>query len=87
MMALSNMNKPAPKWFRITKRITNYTINFVIGIMLILGYQNDSLTLLIIKLSQSFIMEVLDTFMTNGEVYAKPETISLEVTKVDTINQ
>lgn len=40
------------------------------GILLVTGHTDGSTVMLIIKLSQSFIMDQLDTFMANGEVYA-----------------
>lgn len=86
-IGLQSVSKPAPRWFRITKKLINNITTFTIGILLLIGYGSDSLTLLIIKLSQSFIMDTLDTFISNGEVYAQAETqtVKLEttLTKVD----
>lgn len=83
----SSINKPAPRWFRITKKLINNITNFTIGILLITGHGEGSLVMLIIKLSQSFVMETLDTFMSNGEVYAlentQTETVTVTQTKVD----
>ena len=76
-MAIESLHKPAPRWFRITKRVLNNTINFVMALLLLMGYGAESFTLLVIKLSQSFIMEQLDTFMSNGEVYAVANTVTV----------
>lgn len=67
---LQSIHKPAPRWFRIVKKLLNNTVTFVIAILMLFGHRADDTILLIIKLSQSFLMEQLDTFMSNGEVYA-----------------
>lgn len=72
----SNMGKPSPRWFRIFKKIFSNTENFVIALLMIMGYSAEAPMLLIIKLSTSFILNNLDTIMANGEVYtpSKEET-------------
>lgn len=64
------MNRPAPRWFRISKRLINNTSTFSIAILMLMGHRADDTTLLIIKLSLSFLVEQLETFLSNGEVYA-----------------
>jgi hypothetical protein len=64
--------KPAPRWFRLTKKVLSLTLNTVITALLILGYTNDSLILLFIKLGESYLMNLFDTILSNGEVYAAP---------------
>lgn len=66
----NNSNRPSPRWFRKTKKITSYVTNLVLGILLINGHRADDIILLEIKLGQSFVMDVLDELMSNGEVYA-----------------
>lgn len=75
-----NFSKPAPRWFRIGKKLLSNTVNFSCAILLLCGYTSESLLLLVIKLSESFVMDQLDTLMANGEVYAKPDTQSIEIT-------
>lgn len=75
-----NINKPAPRWFRITKKILSNLINLTMGVLLLLGYGDSSLVLLIIKLGQSFLMDTLDTFLSNGEVYAREDTVTATAT-------
>jgi len=70
MLKASNINKPAPRWFRLTKKILSLTINTVISLLLIMGYTSESVTLLVIKLAESYLMNLLDTLLSNGEVYA-----------------
>lgn len=65
----SKFDTPAPRWFRITKVILSNTMDFIIGVLLLMGKSDDTI-LLIIKLSQSFIMQQLEVFLSNGEVYA-----------------
>lgn len=66
----NNIGSPAPRWFRKFKKIFNHIENFVIGILLIMGYSNSSVVLLIIKLTTSFILETLETLLGNGEKYS-----------------
>lgn len=61
--------EPPPKWFTITKKLFNIVINFIIAILMILGRRADDQTLLIIKLCQSFLMEVIDSLMVNSNEY------------------
>lgn len=79
-IGINSMYKPAPKWFRIAKKIINITTTFVIALLMSFGHRSDDIVLLIIKLSQSFVMEILDTFMSNGEVYAQEDTTTVTAT-------
>lgn len=67
----TSYKKPAPRWFRLTKKILSLTLNTVITGLLILGYTNDSLILLFIKLGESYLMNLLDTLLSNGEIYSQ----------------
>lgn len=88
-IGLDSRNKPAPRWFRITKKLLSNTINFTMALLLLLGYTDSSLLMLVIKLSQSFVMDQLETLMSNGEVYAQANTLEVlaTVTKTDTIKK
>jgi hypothetical protein len=68
-----NSNKPAPRWYRKFKKVFSNTENFVIGILLVMGYGAESTLLLIIKLSTSFLLNNLDTIIANGEEYTAQE--------------
>lgn len=57
---------PSPRWFVITKKLISTVTNFAIAIMMILGKQSDDRILLIIKLCQSFLMEVIDSIVLSG---------------------
>jgi len=63
MAVFSNIKKPAPKWFRIFNRIYGPTETFVMALMLILGYGSESQTMLIIKLTSSFLRTVLEAVL------------------------
>ena len=90
-LGLQSVGKPSPRWFRITKKLVNNLTNFAIALLMIVGHRADDITLLIIKLAQSFVMDTLDTLMSNGEVYAVADTESIEVkatvTSVDATKQ
>ncbi len=55
-------NSPSPLWFRRTKRIVSWATTLTISICM-LYMPEDSKTLLVIKLCQSGIMELLDGFL------------------------
>jgi len=68
---MNMLNKPAPKWYRITKKVWSNTENLVIGILLITGHTDSSISLLIFKLVSSFIKDNLDTILVSDtEEYA-----------------
>lgn len=60
---MNPLNKPAPKWFRITKKVWALTENTVILILLATGHTDSSLTMVIYKIASSYIKEVLDAVM------------------------
>jgi hypothetical protein len=62
-LSVKNINKPSPPTFLKIKKAIGITFTFIISLLLVIpGFSEDSLILLIIKLGQSFIMEMLDLF-------------------------
>ena len=61
-LSVNNINKPSPTLFKKVKRAISLTVTFGCAVMLALGYTDQSLTLIIIKLSESFLMNMLDLF-------------------------
>ncbi len=61
-----NVSLPSPKWFRITKKVVSWVSNITIAICL-LYLPEDSKTLLIIKLLQSGVMELMDMLMAESQ--------------------
>ena len=59
-ISTDNINKPSPVLFKKIKRAISLTVTFGCGIMFALGYTDESLTMLIIKLSESFLMNLVD---------------------------
>ncbi len=73
---MASFNKPAPKWYRVTKKIWSNTENFVIALLLMTGHSAESLGFLIFKLSSSFIKDNLDTLLvSDSEDYAPKEEV------------
>jgi len=72
-IGLKNVKQPAPRWFRITKKLVAWGTNLTLAICMVY-LPEDSKTLLVIKLVQSSVMELLDSVLANGEVYAQAET-------------
>lgn len=73
-ISTKNFNSPAPYWFRITKKIISWATTLSLGICMIY-IPEDSETLLLIKLIQSSIMELFDSVLANGQVYANKEDL------------
>jgi len=65
----SQINKPAPLWFRKFKKIWSNCENLAIVILLGMGYQQDSLLMLLIKTISNFILENLEVLLGNGQYY------------------
>lgn len=63
------VNRPAPVWFRKGKKIFSNLENLAIGILLLMGYTQDSFIILVIKLVTSSILENLETILGNGQYY------------------
>lgn len=71
-MAISEIIKerakrPAPKWFRILNKVWGQVENFIIALLLLFGYGNESFTMLIVKLTSSFLREFLNTILVEIE--------------------
>lgn len=66
----NSYKKPAPRWFRLTKKIVSLTLNTVILVLLALGYSSESVLMLLIKIGESYLGNLFDTILSNGEVYA-----------------
>lgn len=80
MPLTTNIHKPPPKWLRITDRIIGNVENLVLTIWLILGYSSDAPALLIYKISSSFLREQLKLLITDGEIYARVDEQTGDIT-------
>lgn len=67
MALINNIRKPAPKWFRILNRIWSPTENTVIVVLLALGYTNESLVMLLIKVGSSYGRTLLEAVLVESE--------------------
>ncbi len=65
-ISTKNVHLPSPKWFRITKKVVSWATTFTMAI-LVLYIPEDSKTLLIIKLIQSGVMELMDVLMAESQ--------------------
>jgi len=72
---MNPLNKPAPKWYRITKKVWSNAENLFIGVWLATGHLQDSPTLLVFKLISSFVKDNLDSILVSEtEEYAPKST-------------
>lgn len=60
---LDKATAPPPKWYRIFNKVYGNTETFVMALLLIMGYTDQSTLLLIIKLSSSFVRSLVDSIM------------------------
>lgn len=71
---MNSLSQPSPKWYRITKKVWALTENTVILLLLATGHTDSSLTMIIYKISSSYLKEVLDAVMVSDkEEYAKKD--------------
>ena len=68
------LSKPAPRWYRITKKVWSNAENLFIGVWLATGHVQDSTILLVFKLISSFIKDNLDTILvSDSEEYVQKD--------------
>ena len=59
---LDKATAPSPKWYRIFNKVYGNTETFVLAV-LVYYYPQESKTMLIIKLSSSFVRSMVDSIM------------------------
>jgi hypothetical protein len=62
-VSLQNTGKQSPLWFRKLKKIWSNTETLVIGILLLKGYTDGSLVMLLVKMGSQTLFENLDTIL------------------------
>jgi hypothetical protein len=67
MAILTNINKPAPKWFRILNRVWSPTENTIIAALLIAGYTDQAPLMLVVKLVSSYLRQLLDAVLVEDQ--------------------
>lgn len=61
-LSFQNYKLPSPKWFRVAKKIISWATNITLAI-LVMYIPEESKTLVVCKIVQSSIMELLDILM------------------------
>lgn len=64
-MSFNNINKAAPKWFLKLKKATTLLSDAAIIILLGIGYSEDSLILLILRIGVSAILNTVEIFLSD----------------------
>lgn len=64
---LNNVNKPAPKWYRIFNKIFPIVENTVIAIAMIYDIEENAKGLLLWKIGSSFLRQALDAILVEAE--------------------
>jgi hypothetical protein len=68
---MNPLNQPAPKWYRITKKVWSNAENLFIGVWLATGHMQDAPAMLVFKVCSSFVKDTLDSILVSDtETYA-----------------
>lgn len=57
-----------PQWLRRLDKAVSLTTNTIIVILLALGYTEDSLIMLLVKVGSSYLMNMLDIFLNDKKI-------------------
>ncbi|NCT92956.1 MAG: hypothetical protein GXC72_00905 [Chitinophagaceae bacterium] len=68
---IENTKKPAPRWFRKTKRAAEMLSDTAIVMLISMGYAENSLVMLWLRVGLSGILNTLEMVLANGEEYTK----------------
>lgn len=68
MAVLKNLYKPAPKWFVKLKKAMSFLTDGAIVILLGIGYAEDSLVLLILRIGVSAVLNTIEVFLSDEEI-------------------
>jgi hypothetical protein len=68
---LSNGSKPAPRWFRKTKRALTILADTAVIMMLSMGFAENSFIMLWCRVGLSGVLMALETILANGEDYVE----------------
>lgn len=68
-LSTTNLSKPAPRWFRKTKRAVTVLADTAVIMLLATGHQENSIIMLWCRVGISGILTALESFLANGEDY------------------
>jgi len=60
---ITNINKPAPRWYRVFNRIYGPTETTVLTALLIAGYSDSAKEMLYFKLASSYVRLLLEAIL------------------------
>ena len=66
-LSYKNIYKPAPRWFRILRLLVSWTVNLIIVILLVLGYDSEGTVLALIKVIESAIGNLFESLLAEIE--------------------
>jgi len=72
-LSTENSNKPAPKWFRKLKKALTLLSDTAIVMLLAMGFAENSLLMLCLRVGLSGVLQSLEVLLANGEEYTKTE--------------
>lgn len=67
-VSTKNLFKPAPSGFKKIKTAVSLTVNTAILVLLGIGYTEESLVMLLVKVGSSYLMQMLDLFLGENSV-------------------
>jgi hypothetical protein len=62
-ISTTNSGKKAPRWFRKLKKIWANTETLIIGVLLLNGFTDGSLVMLLVKMGSQTFLENLETVL------------------------
>ena len=68
-LSRKNLNKPAPRWFRRTKKAVTNLCDTAVIMLLAMGYADNSFAMLCIRTGVSGVLSAAEAFIANGEEY------------------
>jgi hypothetical protein len=71
---ISNVNKPAPKWFRKLKTASGYLVDGAIVMLLAMGHQDSSFLMLMLRIGYARVMSAAEAVLANGDDYVSNQT-------------
>jgi cytochrome c oxidase assembly protein Cox11 len=74
----NNIHRPAPRWFRKTKKALTLLSDTACVMLLALGHADNSLLMLICRIGISGVLQSVEALLANGEEYVNVEDIPVQ---------
>lgn len=65
-VSITNIGLPAPRWFKRLSKAVSILSNTTVAIMLLAGYAEDSLVMLVLRIGISGLMSGIEALLTDS---------------------